>query len=169
MNNHFERSQGLRFCRVHNAGTYTVPPAAVQAGALAGERCPGVLPLDDSPSGEPQEKTPCSSRPIRFSTARAPSSVRENAKGVSKPKAFFEVVSQVTAPSTSPSKSSTAFSNTVATRSKRPDSSGASVPAALRRARVLSAIPSTDAKIPTERPLSSARDSRALKGSPRSI
>ena len=45
--------------------------------AFSTERVPSEFALDDSPSGHHQVKTPCSRRPIRFSTSRAPSSERE--------------------------------------------------------------------------------------------
>src|SRR5215472_1928127 len=169
MNHHLERREGLRSSRVNDADPGAIPATAIQACALAGERRPGTFALDDPPSANHQEKTPCSSRPIKFSTSRAPGSVREYAKGVRWPRAFLGLVSQVTAPATSPSNNSTACSNTVETRSRRSDSSGANTPAVLRRARVLSGIPRTDAIRATDRPLRAARDSRALKGNPRSI
>ena len=83
VNNHFEGGEGLGRSGVDDGGPRAIPATSIKACALACERRPGAFPLDDPPSGNPpQEKTPCSSRPIRFSTSRAPSSVREYAKGV---------------------------------------------------------------------------------------
>jgi hypothetical protein len=58
-----------------------VPAAAEQSRAISAESVLHVVPLDDSPSGNNHEKTPYSIRPIRFSTSRAPTSVREYASG----------------------------------------------------------------------------------------
>jgi hypothetical protein len=105
---------------------------------------------------------------MRFSTSRAPGSVFEYFKGVSPPRAFFAVVSHWTADATSPSNSSTALSKTVESLSRRSDSSGASLPAALRRATVRSGMPRIEMSTASATPEFASNRRRESKGNPSS-
>ena len=82
-------------------------------------------------------------------------------------RAFFGVVSQWTAAVTSPSNSSTHFSNRFEIRSNLSDSSGASLPAVLRRARVRSGMPMIDASKETAKPLLNSKVCKVAKEKPR--
>src|ERR1700759_184451 len=143
MYKHLDNSQRLRFGYIHYRHSRAVPASAVQARSLSAECCPGMFLLGYPPSLH-QEKTPYSRRPIRFSTSRAPGSVLAYLRGIPPPSAFFGVVSHWTAEATSSSNSSTAFSKALEIRNRRSDSSGANLPAVLRRARVRSGIPRID-------------------------
>lgn len=76
MHQHLQRCQRLRLRGVDGCRSRIVPAAAELPRALAAECIPGVFPLGNAPGGHAHEKIPCSSRPIRFSTSRAPGSVR---------------------------------------------------------------------------------------------
>ena len=83
-----------------------------------------------------QEKTPCSSRPIKPSTSLAPISVRAISSGTAPPSALWGVESHTKAPSPSPSKSAIALPKTLEARRSLSDSSGRSQPSFFLRSRV---------------------------------
>src|ERR1700722_20400982 len=76
VNQYPKHSQGLRLRGVDHGSAGTIPSAAVETGTFSSERGLCVLLLGDPPGRKTQEKTPCSTRPIRSSTSLAPNSVR---------------------------------------------------------------------------------------------
>src|ERR1019366_2165138 len=78
-----QHRQRLRLGGVDDFSAGAIPSPAIETSALARECRSRVLALGNAPSGDHQEKTPCSRRPMRSSTWRAPSSVRACMRGVS--------------------------------------------------------------------------------------
>lgn len=145
MHQDLDQSKRPRFGRVDDRFSRTIPAPSIEASCFPREGAFGVLLLGDSP-GRDQEKTPCSNRPIRFSTSLAPISVLAYCSGLLFSSVRWGAASHCTAEATSPSKSSTDLSKRKERRNSRSDSSGARRPVALRRARVRSGIPIISAK-----------------------
>lgn len=167
MDQYFKHGQRLGLRGIDDRSSWTVPTPAILACAAPAESCFGVSSFGNSPNGEVHEKTPCSSRPIRFSTSRAPTSVREYSRGVSFSSALFGVVSHLSAPARSPSNNSRVCSKMAESRSSFSDSSELKRPDALRRAKVRGGKPTREAISGSGIPERDSSDSMALKENPR--
>lgn len=120
----FQGCQGPGFRGVDDANTRAVPTSSVQPGPLPVESPLRMPLLDDSPCSGHQSGIPCSSRPMRFSTSRAPTPVVPKSSGVSPPRAAWDVVNQPRVSERSPSKSCRARPTKRESRTSRSDSSG---------------------------------------------
>lgn len=167
MDKDFKHGQRPRLRQINNRDFGTVPPSAKSTRSLSAERR-GCMPALGDALRVHQEKTPCSTRPIRFSTSRAPDSILEYIRGVSPSRGFLGVVSHLTADATSPSNSSTALSKTIEIRRRRSHSSGANLPAVLRRASVLSGMARIETIKFASTPEFDSNFRRASKGKPTS-
>src|SRR5690554_1758626 len=110
VNHYLEHGQGFRAGEIDAGFSFTVPAAAIQAGAFPIEGCLAPFSLDESVcTYRAHAKTPCSSRPIRFNTASAPAVVATISTGLRSPRPRTGLRSQRLARSRLPSKRSTAL------------------------------------------------------------
>src|SRR5207247_111060 len=80
------KSRQRRACRgVNNRRSRRVPTSTEEPRTFSIERRDGMFRFDDAPGRDHYEKTPCSSRPIRVSTSRAPMSVLARSIGMAPP------------------------------------------------------------------------------------
>jgi hypothetical protein len=102
---HLERRQGPGFRSIDGGNPGAVPATTVQTRPFPVERRFYVPSFDNPPSLRHQSGIPCSSRPMRFSTSRAPTPVVANSNGVSPANAAWGAVNQLRVPARFPSKS----------------------------------------------------------------